>query len=200
MLGLWLGLRGIIAFIPAFIWKWLAIGLIAVVIFYAGDVRGRRIEHAKNQAAIEAAQAAANRQDQQAQTDVNTQDAEVTKQLMEQKKVDDAAIEDLQRRLAAAKQDADRANQQAYNAASKSGSKPAACPPVNSCLYDKSNADPDVAGSSSGRVRNDPNRRPGAGDKKPARPAVVPPAGGSSSGKSGKLPVRGVGTAQAGNR
>lgn len=198
MLGLWLGLRGFIAFIPAFIWKWLAIGLIAVVIFYAGDVRGRRIEHAKNQAAIEAAQAAAARQDQQAQTDVNTQDAEVTKQLMEQKKVDDAAIEDLQRRLAGAKQDADRANQQAYNAASKNGSKATACPPVNSCLYDKSNADPDDTGA--GGVRNDANRRPGAGNKKPARPTVVPPARSGATGKSGKLSVRGVGTAQAGDR
>ncbi len=196
-MGFLLAFRGMIAFIPAFIWKWLAIVLIGVVIFFAGDVRGRRIEHAKNQAAIDAANAAAKQQDTQAQTEVNTQDAQVTQQLQEQKKADEDAIEDLKRQLEASRD----AEQKAYQSAeAERGKKPTAkaprCPPTPACVYDKSNGDPERSGSDS--VRDNGKSGSGARHKKPAKSSVLPATGGRAASSGGQFAVCGVGTTQAG--
>jgi hypothetical protein len=157
-MGVLLALRGVIAFIPPFVWKILACLLVLIVVFFYGDARGTRVEKAKwEQAKIEA-QAAANQQDTQAATEVNTQDQELTKSLLEQKKVDDDAIDSLKKQLAA----------------QPSNGK---CP----CAYDKSNADPDSVTpvptpEPRGLRERLRNKNSGAGNKKSAGPTVLSPA------------------------
>ena len=155
MLGVWLAVRGFIAFIPAFVWKWLAIALVLFAAYSYGDIRRGRIDKAEWDAAVLASKNAANDQDLQAEKESHAQDLEVTKSLQEQKKVDDAAIDDLKKQLA---------------------SRPANAP----CLYDKTNADPDGADPvplpKPRSLRDRFKSGPRAGNKKPAGPTVLPSA------------------------
>ncbi len=174
-MGVFLALRGIIAFIPAFVWKWLAIAAIGGMLFMAGDIRGRRIEKAICAEAAHQADLAADAQDDAATTEVTSQNDDVQKLLLEQKKVDDATIDSLRVQLT---------------------KQPAGAPAT--CLYDKSNADPDEQPSSDGVRLTHPG--PGAGDKKSPRPAGVPAAGGDTKSHRWGLPLRRSGAAKAGDR
>jgi len=86
-------------------------------VFMAGGIRGSRIARAECEAKAKAAQQAADAQDLQAEREGRAQDLEITNALTQQKQVDNATIEKLQRELAAR-------------------------PPAK-CVYDGSNADPD---------------------------------------------------------
>lgn len=152
----------IIAIVPAFVWKWLAVLLIALCIFFYGQIKGKREEHAKCEAAAAQAQTAANDQDLQAEKDAHANDLEIVNNLKMQKQVDDAALETLKKQLTQR----------------PAGSK--------SCLYDKSNGDPDT-GSATGGVRNDGGRpaKAGAGNKKYPRSSFLPSARPSAAGPRG---------------
>lgn len=116
MPAFFLPLLGFYNAIPNWLKKLIATVAIGVAIFVAGDIRGRRIEHAKCEEKARLAQNAANAQDLEAERQGRAQDLEITNALTQQKKVDDERIEKLQQEL------------------SKANSK---------CLYDKSNADPE---------------------------------------------------------
>ena len=152
----------IISIVPTFVWKWLAVLLIALCIFFYGQIKGKQQEHAKCEAAAVRAQTAANDQDLQAEKEGRAQDLEVTNSLIQQKKVDDAAIETLKAQLAKR----------------PTGAK--------GCFYDKSNADPD-AQPDAGGVRDDGGRpaKSGASNKKYPRSPVLPAARPSSAGPRG---------------
>ena len=184
-MGALLALRGFIAFIPAFIWKWLAIAAIGGVLFLAGDIRGRRIEKAICAEAAHQADLAADAQDDAAGKEVTTQNDEVQNQLLKQKEKDDAIIAELQRRL-------DEKPEQ------PAAGKPVHAPVLAPCVYDKSNADPDDQPPAQ-RLRL-PDPRPRAGNKKAPRPASVPAAGGSAKGGRWPLAIHRGGTTKAGDR
>jgi len=175
-MGALLALRGVIAFIPAFVWKWIAIAAIGGALFLAGDIRGRRIEKAICVEAAHQADLAADAQDDAADSEVSKQSGDVQKRLLEQKKVDDATIDELRTQLA-----------------KQPGGTPA------SCSYDKSNADPDD-NVAAGGVRLVPNGRSRASDKKTSRPSGVPSSGTGAEGDRRRFPIRGSGAAKAGDR
>jgi len=154
-------IRAGISMVPAFLWKWLAILLIGLALFFYGEVKGRKAEHAKCEAAAAQAQTAANDQDLQAEKDAHANDLEVVNNLKMQKQVDDAALETLKAQLAKR----------------PAGSK---------CIYDKSNGDPDDQ-SSGGSVRDDGGRpaKAGTGNKKYPRSPVLPAARPSAAGPRG---------------
>lgn len=155
-MGVLLAIRGFIAFIPPFIWKWLAIAAIGFGLYSFGDIRGRRIEREICVTAAAEAQKGADDQDAQAAKDNSAQDLEITNNLLAQKKVDDAELAKLRSQLAGAKGPA--------------------------CVYDKSNADgvpasPAPSGGSVGkRLRDYVPSRKGTSNKKPAGPAKLPAA------------------------
>lgn len=152
----------IISIVPAFVWKALAVIVIALGIFVYGQVKGKQAEHAKCEAAAAQAQTAANDQDLQAEKDAHANDLEIVNNLKMQKQVDDAALETLKAQLAKR----------------PAGSK--------SCLYDKSNGDPDSE-PSSGSVR-DNGRRPaktGTSNKGSPRSSLLPAARPNSAGSRG---------------
>jgi hypothetical protein len=95
-----MGILGVIyAAVPSVVWKFLGIVAIAGSLYAAGDLHGRRIEHAKCEAAAKAAQEAANAQDIQAAKDNERAAVDTANQLTEQKKEDDATIQALQTQL-----------------------------------------------------------------------------------------------------
>jgi len=151
----------IISIVPTFVWKILAVIVIALCIFFYGQIKGQRAEHAKCEAAAAEAQTAANSQDLQAEKDAHANDLEIANNLKMQKQVDDVAIEKLKAQLA---------NR-------PTGSK---------CIYDKSNGDPD-AQPDVGGVRDDGGRpaTSGARNKKYPRSPVLPAARPSSAGPRG---------------
>lgn len=150
-----------VSIVPAFVWKCLALVVIGLCLFFYGEIKGERVEHAKCEAAAAAAQTAANDQDLQAEKDAHANDLEIVNNLKMQKQVDDAAIDTLKIQLAKR----------------PAGSK---------CIYDKSNADPDDP--SAGSVRNDGGRpaKAGAGNKKSPRPTLLPTARPSAAGAGGR--------------
>jgi len=154
-------IRGAVAIVPAFVWKGLAIVVIALCIFFYGEIKGKHAEHAKCEAAAAQAQTAANDQDLQAEKDAHANDLEIANNLKMQKQVDDVAIEKLQDQLAKR----------------SAGSK---------CFYDKSNADPDAQPPAE-RLRDDGGRpaKTGTGNKKSPRSPVVPAARPSSASPRG---------------
>jgi hypothetical protein len=154
-------IRGAVSIVPAFVWKGLAIVLIALCLFFYGEVKGRKAEHAKCEAAAAQAQTAANDQDLQAEKDAHANDLEIANNLKMQKQVDDVAIENLKAQLAKR----------------PAGSK---------CLYDKSNGDPD-AEPADGSVRDDGGRPAKAGTsyKKYPRTPGLPAARPSSASPRG---------------
>ena len=103
--------------IPSWLKKALLFGFIGLMIFAAGDQRGKRVMRAACEEQAKKAQTAADTQDKQAQVEVDTQSREIADQLTQQKKVDDATIESLRKQIA---------------------QRPAGA----KCEYDKSNADP----------------------------------------------------------
>jgi len=107
--------------IPDWLKKFIATIVVLGAVFIAGDIRGRRVEHAKCEEQARRAQRAADAQDLQAEKDGRAQDLEITNALTQQKKVDDETIAKLQKQLS-----------------SQPGSK---------CVYDKSTADPEPRGS-----------------------------------------------------
>lgn len=159
---LWIGLRKFVGLVPAFVWKWLALALVGLALFFYGDIKGRRAEHVKCEAAAAQAQTAANDQDLQAEKESHAQDLETTDFLIQQKKVDDAAIETLKAKLA---------------------KRPASA----KCLYDKSNSDPDSQ-PATGSVRDDGGRpaKAGASDKKHPGTTLLPTPRPSAAGSGGK--------------
>lgn len=99
MAAIWLWVVAAYKWTPSWVKKALAVGAILISVFYAGDIRGRRIEHAKCEAAAARAQAAADAQDSQAGKDLAAQDMYVTEELKRQKQADDATIANLKARL-----------------------------------------------------------------------------------------------------
>lgn len=93
-------LLGIVSFFTSPIGRWAGIGLLGVAIFFAGDIRGRRIEHAKCEAAAQAAKEAAVAQDRKAQQQLDTNNSSTMDELSKQKDAADARIRDLEKTLA----------------------------------------------------------------------------------------------------
>jgi hypothetical protein len=125
--------------------------------YLAGDVRGRRIEYAKCEAAAKAAQQAADAQDLQAAKDANSDAAQVMDELKKQKEASDAKLAELQQRLATA-------------------SVPVGAP----CLY----GDGDMPASApAGSVRG--NDGTGAGNPKYPGPARLPQPRPKAAGHQG---------------
>ena len=85
--------------IPSAAWKYLGLLAAAGALYAYADLKATHREHAKCEAAAVAAQNAANKQDTQAQQEVSTQDAQVVNQLKDQKRVDDAKIEWLEKEI-----------------------------------------------------------------------------------------------------
>lgn len=104
--------------VPSWAKKLVAGGLILLAIFFAGEMRGKRVARAECEAQARRAQTAADQQDKQADVEVREQEKQLVEALTQQKKVDDAVISKLQLDLA---------------------KRPKSAP----CLYDKSNSDPD---------------------------------------------------------
>lgn len=98
-MALWATILGFYKVVPNWLKKLVGTGLILLLVFYAGDIRGRRIEHAKCEAAAAAAKTAADAQDNQAGREIAAQDVQVTEELKRQKQADDATITDLKARL-----------------------------------------------------------------------------------------------------
>lgn len=86
-------------FFTSAIGKWVGVGLLGVLIFFAGDIRGRRIQHAKCEAAARAAQVAADQQDRKARQEVAAQSEETIKGLQTQKETADGRIAQLELQL-----------------------------------------------------------------------------------------------------
>lgn len=107
-----------VSMVPPVLWKYIIIAVAVLAVFLYGNARGKRIARAECEAAAQRAQKAADKQDTQAEREVSAQNAKVTEELTNQKKVDDAIIANLNRELARR----------------PAGSK---------CEYDKSTADPD---------------------------------------------------------
>lgn len=126
----WLVIPAFLKAVPSWAWKFIAIIVGILAIYSYGYVKGKSVEKEKCETAARAAQRAADAQDLQAEREGRAQDLEITEALTNQKKVDDANIEKLQKQLANRKSTA-------------------------ACLYDKSNADPDDPPA---RVRNSPRR------------------------------------------
>lgn len=116
-----MGIGTIIAFMLSPLGRYAMIGVAAVAIFFAGDIRGKRVARAECEAQAQRAQQAADAQDLQAEREGRKQDLEITEALTQQNKVDNATIEALKTQLA----------------------KRIPAGKTDPCLYDKSNADPD---------------------------------------------------------
>lgn len=91
---------GAISFFTSPIGKWISVGLLIVMAYGVGDLRGRRIEYEKAEAAARAAQKAADDQDLQAAKDANSDAARVMDQLKKQRETADASIAALQNQIA----------------------------------------------------------------------------------------------------
>jgi hypothetical protein len=154
-------IRGAVSIVPTFVWKALAIVIIALSIFFYGQIKGKQSEHAKCEAAAAQAQTAANDQDLQAEKETHANDLEILNNLKMQKQVDDVNLEKFKAQLAKR----------------PAGSK---------CIYDKSNGDPD-AEPDAGSLRDNGGRpaKTGAGNKKSPRPPVLPAARPSSASPRG---------------
>jgi len=154
-------IRGAVSIVPAFVWKALAIVIVALCIFLYGQIKGKQAEHAKCEAAAAQAQTAANDQDLQAEKEAHANDLEIANNLKLQKQVDDVALENLKSQLAKR----------------PAGSK---------CYYDKSNGDPDAQPPAE-FMRNDGGRpaKTGTGNKKYPRSPVLPAARPSSASPRG---------------
>lgn len=96
----------IFAFLGSPIGKLVAIGLVGVAVFFAGEIRGRRIANAKCEAAAQAAIVAAGKQDAKAQTEVNQNTEATIAELRGQKEKADAELAKLQLQLSAMPLDA----------------------------------------------------------------------------------------------
>lgn len=114
----WLAIPMFLKVIPSWAWKFIAIIVAILAIYLYGYSKGKQVELARCETAARAAQKAADAQDLQAEREGRAQDQQITETLTNQKKVDDAKIEELKKQLANRKSTA-------------------------ACLYDKSNADPD---------------------------------------------------------
>jgi len=79
--------------------KWAGIGLIGAMLFFAGDIRGRRIQHAKCEAAAAKAQQAANQQDANARQEVAKQSEDTINALRGQKEEADGKLAQLELQL-----------------------------------------------------------------------------------------------------
>lgn len=87
------------AFFTSPLGKWAGIGLVGVLLFFAGDIRGRRIEHAKCEAAAKAAIIAANQQDSKARKEVADQSESTIADLKTQKDKSNARVVELENQL-----------------------------------------------------------------------------------------------------
>lgn len=122
---------GFLRLVPSWLWKWIAIGLVLLVVFFYGFNKGSQHARAQCEAQAKRAQNAADAQDLAAERAGREQDLQITEALTQQKKVDDENIAKLQQQLAAR--------------VPKGKTDP--------CLYDKSTADPDDDAPPS-RLRN----------------------------------------------
>lgn len=96
----------ILAFLTGPIGRWVSIGLIGVAIFFAGELRGRRIANANCEAKAQEAIRAANQQDAKARTEVQQQSDATLQELRGQKEKADARVAELQLQLSALPLDA----------------------------------------------------------------------------------------------
>lgn len=95
-----MGPLAFLSFVPSWAWKYAGIALALVALYGVADRKATYRERAKCEAAAQAAQAAANKQDQKANTEVQLNEKQTIAQLQEQKRKDDVALQDLQVRLA----------------------------------------------------------------------------------------------------
>jgi hypothetical protein len=89
-----------IAFFQTTIGKWVGIGIFIALAYGAGDIRGRRVEHAKCEAAAQAAVVAARTQDKTAQEQVDNSNIDTMQQLAQQKEKADARVHELEKTMA----------------------------------------------------------------------------------------------------
>lgn len=101
-----MGILSIISFLTGPIGRWLSIGLIGVAVFFAGELRGRRIANAKCEAAAQEAKRIAGEQDKKARTEVLQQSDATITELRGQKEKSDARVAQLEQELIARPLDA----------------------------------------------------------------------------------------------
>lgn len=143
----------ILGFFASPLGRWVGIGLIGVVVFFAGELRGRRIANAKCEAAAQAAKRAADQQDAKARSEVQQQAEATINDLRSQKEKADARLVLLSQELSTRPTDAPCL----YGA----GGKPA---PRKLQQLPKAPA-------------------PGAGDPRASGPTVISPAGRGTAGE-----------------
>lgn len=93
-------LTGALGFFQTTVGKWVGVGLLCTMAYFAGDIRGRRIEHAKCEEKARQAAEAAVAQDRTAQKQLDTNNATTLEELAKQKETADARIRELEKTLA----------------------------------------------------------------------------------------------------
>lgn len=92
-------LLGIFSFFGSPLGKWAGIGLLSVAVFFAGELRGRRIANEKCEARAQEAIRAANQQDANARKEVQQQSEATINDLRGQKEQADARLALLEKEL-----------------------------------------------------------------------------------------------------
>jgi hypothetical protein len=99
-MGAWLLVKGLIGGVPAWAWKYIAIGIAFLAVYGYADRKATYRERAACEAAAQRAQVAANAQDAQAERDLRINAEKTVSQLSTQKATDEKIIEDLKVKLA----------------------------------------------------------------------------------------------------
>lgn len=93
-------IRIALAFITSPVGRWVGVGALVVMAYFAGDIRGRRIEHAKCEKRAEEAAAAAVAQDRSAKKSVEDSTAATLQELKQSKDAADARVQKLEKTMA----------------------------------------------------------------------------------------------------
>lgn len=99
-MGILTAISAAVSFLTSPIGRWVGIGLIGAALFFAGDLRGRRIAGEKCEAKARAAEVAANLQDKKARVEVAQQSEATIMELNKQREAANARVSELELQLA----------------------------------------------------------------------------------------------------
>lgn len=99
-LAIWALAKGAFAMVPAWMWKWIAIGLAFLAVYGYADRKATYRERAACEAAAQRAQKAADAQDVKAERELREKAEAIANDLSAQRTADNAILEDLKVRLA----------------------------------------------------------------------------------------------------